>query len=132
MQPLNATLVCVITFRVAKEQEVKQLSSPVESALGAAEDLIGDLLDITIKSGKLDQYSCQYGTMLANPNAEFSALATQQKIDFKMIPHLCLLTLTLSCLDSDSELLTNAFTITQKGKLCSNKTVNGQVRIDVG
>lgn len=48
MQPLNAARLFASSLsEVAKEQEVKQLSSHIESALGAAEDLIGDLLDIS-------------------------------------------------------------------------------------
>lgn len=68
---------------------MKQLSSHIESALGAAEDLIGDLLDISrLESGKLETniHAIAVHDVLTNLNAEFSALARQQKIEFKMIP----------------------------------------------
>ena len=59
MQPLNAARLFASSLsEVAKDGEVHRLSSHIESALGAAEDLIGDLLDISrLESGKLDVHA---------------------------------------------------------------------------
>ncbi|NMU84370.1 hypothetical protein HKB16_15965, partial [Vibrio parahaemolyticus] len=47
MQPLNAARLFASSLsEVAKDSEAKKLSAHIESALEAAEDLIGDLLDI--------------------------------------------------------------------------------------
>ncbi len=48
MQPLsNARLFASVFNAGGENKREKQLSSHIESALGAAEDLIGDLLDIS-------------------------------------------------------------------------------------
>ncbi|MCV6038229.1 hypothetical protein OFP00_34650, partial [Escherichia coli] len=48
MQPLNAARLFASSLsEVAKDSEAKKLSAHIESALEAAEDLIGDLLDIS-------------------------------------------------------------------------------------
>ncbi|MFA0026780.1 sensor histidine kinase, partial [Vibrio sp. 10N.261.49.A5] len=71
--------------------------------------------------------------VLTNLNAEFSALATQQKIQFQMIP-------SSLFIHSDPKLLrrviqnflTNAFRYNPEGKVVLGaRRVNGQVRIDV-
>ncbi|OED79701.1 hybrid sensor histidine kinase/response regulator [Vibrio splendidus] len=137
MQPLNAARLFASSLsEVAKEQEVKQLSSHIESALGAAEDLIGDLLDISrLESGKLETniHAIAVHDVLTNLNAEFSALAIQQKIQFQMIP-------SSLFIHSDPKLLrrviqnflTNAFRYNPEGKVVLGaRRVNGQVRIDV-
>ncbi|TOM87813.1 hypothetical protein CGH67_29485, partial [Vibrio parahaemolyticus] len=56
MQPLNAARLFASSLsEVAKDSETRKLSAHIESALGAAEDLIGDLLDISrLESGKLE------------------------------------------------------------------------------
>ncbi|MBW3697297.1 hybrid sensor histidine kinase/response regulator [Vibrio sp. T187] len=137
MQPLNAARLFASSLsEVAKEQEVKQLSSHIESALGAAEDLIGDLLDISrLESGKLEVnvHGFAINDVFSNLNAEFSALAKQQKIDFEMIP-------STLFVKSDPKLLrrviqnflTNAFRYNPQGKvILGARRVNGQVRLDV-
>ncbi|KJY84197.1 histidine kinase [Vibrio galatheae] len=137
MQPLNAARLFASTLsEVAKETETKQLSHHIESALGAAEDLIGDLLDISrLESGKLDTHVHGFAIndVLSNLNAEFSALAKQQGIEFSMIPSQLLV-------ESDPKLLrrvvqnflTNAFRYNPKGKVVLGvRRVAGQARIDV-
>lgn len=137
MQPLNAARLFASSLsEVAKEQEVKQLSSHIESALGAAEDLIGDLLDISrLESGKLETnvHGFAINDVLSNLNAEFSALAGQQNIDFHMVP-------SSLFIQSDPKLLrrviqnflTNAFRYNPSGKVVLGaRRVNGRVRIDV-
>jgi CheY-like chemotaxis protein len=104
--------------------------------LGAAEDLIGDLLDISrLESGKLETnvHGFAVNDVLANLNAEFSALAKQQGIEFSMMPSQLLV-------KSDPKLLrrvvqnflTNAFRYSPKGKvLLGVRRVGGKARIDV-
>ncbi|WP_260261247.1 hybrid sensor histidine kinase/response regulator [Vibrio intestinalis] len=137
MQPLNAARLFASSLsEVAKEQETQKLATHIESALGAAEDLIGDLLDISrLESGKLDVnvYGFAINDVLANLNAEFSALAKQQGIEFAMIPSQLLV-------QSDPKLLrrvvqnflTNAFRYSPKGKvLLGVRRVGKQARIEV-
>ncbi len=122
MQPLNAARLFASSLsEVAKEPESKRLSTHIESALGAAEDLIGDLLDISrLESGKLEVHAHSFALVdvLANLNAEFSALAKQQGIEFHMMP-------SSLYVQSDPKLLrrvvqnflTNAFRYNPKGKV---------------
>jgi len=137
MQPLNAARLFASSLsEVANEPETKQLSRHIESALGAAEDLIGDLLDISrLESGKLDinVHGFAINDVLSNLNAEFSALAKQQGIEFTMIPSQLLV-------QSDPKLLrrvvqnflTNAFRYCPKGKVVLGvRRVAGKARIDV-
>ncbi|MDN3696423.1 response regulator [Vibrio genomosp. F6] len=137
MQPLNAArLFSSSLTEVAQDKEVKRLASYIESALEAGEDLIGDLLDISrLESGKMDVnvHSFAINDVLANLNADFSALAKQQGIDFHMMP-------SSLYVMSDPKLLrrvvqnflTNAFRYNPKGKVVLGvRRVKGQVRIDV-
>jgi Na+/proline symporter/signal transduction histidine kinase len=137
MQPLNAARLFASSLaEVARDDEVKRLSHHIESALSAAEDLIGDLLDISrLESGKLEIHPQNFAIkdVLANLNAEFSALARQQGVDFCMVP-------SSLYVRSDPKLLrrvvqnflTNAFRYNPNGKvLLGVRRINGKVRIDV-
>ncbi|NVJ57211.1 MAG: PAS-domain containing protein, partial [Vibrionaceae bacterium] len=137
MQPLNAARLFASSLsEVAKDDETKKLSHHIESALGAAEDLIGDLLDISrLESGKLDVniHSFEVNDVLSNLNAEFSALAKQQGVQFEMVPSSLIV-------QSDPKLLrrvvqnflTNAFRYNPNGKVVLGvRRVKGQVRIEV-
>ncbi|MCG6414390.1 PAS domain-containing hybrid sensor histidine kinase/response regulator [Vibrio fluvialis] len=137
MQPLNAARLFASSLaEVARDDQVKRLSHHIESALSAAEDLIGDLLDISrLDSGKLEIHPQSFAIkdVLANLNAEFSALARQQGVDFCMVP-------SSLYVRSDPKLLrrvvqnflTNAFRYNPKGKvLLGVRRINGKVRIDV-
>ncbi|MDF5617392.1 ATP-binding protein, partial [Vibrio parahaemolyticus] len=137
MQPLNAARLFASSLsEVAKDSEAKKLSAHIESALEAAEDLIGDLLDISrLESGKLEVnvHSFALNDVLSNLNAEFSALAKQQGIEFTMIPSSLMV-------KSDPKLLrrvvqnflTNAFRYNPNGKVALGvRRVKGRVRIDV-
>ncbi|KLV09701.1 hybrid sensor histidine kinase/response regulator [Photobacterium ganghwense] len=137
MQPLNAARLFASSLsEVAADKETRKLANHIESALGAAEDLIGDLLDISrLESGKLDihVHAFALNDVLANLNAEFSALAKQQGITFSMVP-------TSLVVQSDPKLLrrvvqnflTNAFRYSPSGKVVLGaRRINGQVRIDV-
>ncbi|WP_070969871.1 NahK/ErcS family hybrid sensor histidine kinase/response regulator [Vibrio sonorensis] len=137
MQPLNAARLFASSLsEVAVDKETKDLSHHIESALGAAEELIGDLLDISrLESGKLDVNVQSFAVkeVLNNLNAEFSALGKQQGIDFSMMPSELLV-------KSDPKLLrrvvqnflTNAFRYSPNGKVILGvRRHRGQVRIDV-
>ncbi len=137
MQPLNAARLFASSLsEVAKEEESKRLSHHIESALSAAEDLIGDLLDISrLESGKLEvnRQSFNVNDVLANLKAEFAALAQQQGIIFSTVP-------SSLYVHSDPKLLrriiqnflTNAFRYNPKGKVVLGvRRVAGKVRIDV-
>lgn len=137
MQPLNAARLFASSLsEVAKDQETNQLSRHIESALGAAEDLIGDLLDISrLESGKLDvnAHGFAINDVLSNLNAEFSALAKQQGIEFSMVS-------SQLVVHSDPKLLrrvvqnflTNAFRYSPKGKVVLGvRRVGQHARIEV-
>ncbi len=108
-------------LEVAKEAEVQKLAHHIESALGAAEDLISDLLDISrLESGKIDLHPHSFAIMdvLSNLNAEFSALAAKQGVQFSLVP-------SSLWVNSDPKLLrrviqnflTNAFRYNPNGKV---------------
>ena len=137
MQPLNAARLFASSLsEVAKEQESQRLAHHIESALSAAEDLIGDLLDISrLESGKLDihQRTFPIHTILTNLHAEFSALAKQQQILFDTVP--CSL-----YVQSDPKLLrrviqnflTNAFRYSPQGRVVLGmRRTKSKVRIEV-
>ncbi len=137
MQPLNAARLFASSLaEVAQEEESKRLSHHIESALSAAEDLIGDLLDISrLESGKLEVnfQSFKVNDVLANLKAEFEALARQQGINFSTVP-------SSLYVHSDPKLLrrviqnflTNAFRYNPKGKVVLGvRHIAGKVRIDV-
>ncbi|MGC9421951.1 hybrid sensor histidine kinase/response regulator [Vibrio sp.] len=137
MQPLNAARLFASSLsEVAKEEESKRLAHHIESALSAAEDLIGDLLDISrLESGKLDiqLQSFAIKDVFTNLDAEFSALAKQQAIEFHMVP-------SSLYVRSDPKLLrrvvqnflTNAFRYNPKGRVVLGvRRRQGKVRIDV-
>ncbi|MHC6528561.1 PAS domain-containing hybrid sensor histidine kinase/response regulator [Vibrio proteolyticus] len=137
MQPLNAARLFASSLsEVAKEDDSRTLALHIESALGAAEDLIGDLLDISrLESGKLEIHMHAFALrdVLANLDAEFSALARQQGIDFTLIP-------SGLFVNSDPKLLrrvvqnflTNAFRYNPHGKVVLGvRRCGQQVRIEV-
>ncbi|MEH0667338.1 hybrid sensor histidine kinase/response regulator [Vibrio scophthalmi] len=119
-----------------KESEAQRLAHHIESALGAAEDLIGDLLDISrLESGKLEVHIHPFALndVLSNLNAEFSALAKKQGIDFRMMP-------SDLVVESDPKLLrrvvqnflTNAFRYNPQGKVVLGvRRIQGEARIEV-
>ncbi|MDR9826414.1 PAS domain-containing hybrid sensor histidine kinase/response regulator [Vibrio sp. FNV 38] len=137
MQPLNAARLFASSLsEVADDREVRRLSGHIESALEAAEDLIGDLLDISrLESGKLEVHvrSFAIADVLKNLNAEFSALSKEHQIDFSMVP-------SSLWVKSDPKLLrrviqnflTNAFRYNPQGNVVLGvRRTNSTVRIEV-
>ncbi|MGR6832539.1 PAS domain-containing hybrid sensor histidine kinase/response regulator [Aliivibrio wodanis] len=137
MQPLNAARLFASSLsEVAKEAETKKISGHIESALGAAEELIGDLLDISrLEAGKLETHvqGFSLSSLFSNLEAEFGALAKQQGIEFSVIHSNVIV-------ESDPKLLrrvvqnflTNAFRYNPQGKVVLGaRRVEGKIRVDV-
>lgn len=122
MQPLNAArLFASFLSTVANDHETKKISSHIESALGAAEDLIVDLLDISrIESGKMDAKieNFELDEVFSTLAAEFGMIASKQGVQFCVQP-------TKLRICSDKRLLrrvlqnflTNAFRYNPKGRV---------------
>ncbi|WPC74350.1 hybrid sensor histidine kinase/response regulator [Vibrio porteresiae] len=137
MQPLNAARLFSSSLgELTLDAESKRLAHHIESALGAAEDLIGDLLDISrLESGKLEVYPQPFAVrdILDNLAAEFRALAKQQHIEFRVVP-------SSLYIISDPKLLrrviqnflTNAFRYCPNGKVVLGvRHVHDSVRVEV-
>jgi Na+/proline symporter/signal transduction histidine kinase len=137
MQPLNAARLFASSLSEAsRDDETRKLSSHIESALGAAEELIGDLLDISrLESGKLQANvrGFELSDVFDKLQAEFNAISIGQHIHFKVVSSSLLV-------KSDPKLLrrvlqnflTNAFRYNPEGTvLLGARRVNGRVRIDV-
>jgi len=137
MQPLNAArLFSSSLTEVAKEEETTKLAHHIESALGAAEDLIGDLLDVSrLEAGKLqvNVHPFPVSDVLNTLSAEFGALAHQQGIRFEVVN-------SDAVVVSDPKLLrralqnflTNAFRYNPNGKVVLGvRRKQGQLKIEV-
>ncbi|RWX53784.1 hybrid sensor histidine kinase/response regulator [Photobacterium chitinilyticum] len=137
MQPLNAArLFSSSLTEVAKEEETTKLAHHIESALGAAEDLIGDLLDVSrLEAGKLqvNVHPFPISDVLNTLSAEFGALAHQQGIRFEVVN-------SDAVVVSDPKLLrralqnflTNAFRYNPNGKVVLGvRRKQGQLKIEV-
>ncbi len=142
MQPLNAARLFASSLNeTASDDNTKQFSAHIESALGAAEDLIGDLLDISrLESGKVHTKIRPFALseVLNNLKAEFGVLAQQQGVEFDLVA-------TQVLVESDPKLLrrilqnllTNAFRYSQSEQQRSSKVLLGvrrygdEIRIEV-
>ncbi|PSW03511.1 PAS domain-containing hybrid sensor histidine kinase/response regulator [Photobacterium lipolyticum] len=137
MQPLNAArLFSSSLSEVAKGEETVKLSRHIESALGAAEELIGDLLDVSrLEAGKLqvNVHPFPIRDVLSILSAEFSALAKQQHIHFEVVN-------SDAVVISDPKLLrralqnflTNAFRYNPKGKVVLGvRRIKDKLQIEV-
>ena len=90
MQPLNAARLFASSLsEIATDGDVQRISTHIESALGAAEDLICDLLDISrLESGKMKARITEFDLdeVFSTLAAEFGVLANEQGIDFRVQP----------------------------------------------
>lgn len=122
MQPLNAArLFSSSLVEVNEGQQSARLAAHITSALSAAEDLIGDLLDVSrLEAGKLEAHivPLRVSDVLSVLQAEFGVLAQQQQLDFSVV-------MSEAVIVSDSKLLrrvlqnflTNAFRYNPKGRV---------------
>ncbi|MFD2175962.1 hybrid sensor histidine kinase/response regulator [Veronia pacifica] len=137
MQPLNAARLFAASLKeVAGDSEVTRISGHIHSALGAAEDLISDLLDISrLESGKVKTRISEFALddVFATLDAEFGVIADEQGISFRVRR-------TGLMVRSDRRLLrrvlqnflTNAFRYNPKGQvLLGARRLNGHCRIEV-
>ncbi|WP_105903410.1 hybrid sensor histidine kinase/response regulator [Vibrio gangliei] len=141
MQPLNAARLFASSLtETAQDDNTKQFSAHIESALGAAEDLISDLLDISrLESGKVptDVHCFALHEVLDKLDAEFSVLGAEHGVEFERVA-------TQLNVRSDPKLLrrvlqnllTNAFRYSQQegrtGRvLLGVRRIKDEVRIEV-
>ncbi len=137
MQPMNAARLFASSLsEMAEGKETQKMAGHIESALGAAEDLIGDLLDISrIESGKMKAKITDFelDEVFSTLAAEFGVIANQQGIDFRVQP-------TGLRIRSDRRLLrrilqnflTNAFRYNPDGRVLLGVRRHGtQCRIEV-
>ena len=122
MQPLNAArLFSSSLVEVSSDPQSARLAAHITSALSAAEDLIGDLLDASrLEAGKLEAHivPLRVSDVLSILQAEFGVLAQQQQIAFSVV-------MSEAVILSDSKLLrrvlqnflTNAFRYNPKGRV---------------
>ncbi len=88
MQPLNAARLFASSLsEIAHDADTQRISSHIESALGAAEDLICDLLDISrLESGKMKARISEFelNEVFSTLAAEFGMIAQGQVVDFRV------------------------------------------------
>ena len=137
MQPLNAARLfsAALSHQDALPSDAQELVKNLDSSLRSAEDLISDLLDISrLESGRITPH-CQpfaLGPWLEALGAEFTVLAEQQGIDFRLRS-------TSLNIISDPKLLrriiqnflTNAFRYANGNVLLGVRRQANKVRIDV-
>lgn len=138
MQPMNAArLFCSALGHQAHElpAETLQLVQHMDSALRSAEELIGDLLDISrLENGKVtpNRASFPLNELYGALGSEFAVLAKEQGLNFRVRG-------TALRVDSDIRLLrrvlqnflTNAFRYAQGPVLLGVRRAGGQLRLEV-
>lgn len=138
MQPLNAAR--LFTAALAQREEdlssdASQLVRHLDSSLRSAEDLISDLLDISrLENGRItpDVQPFALATLFAALGAEFTVLAQEQGVDFRVRSN-------AGWVHSDSKLLrrvlqnflTNAFRYAKGPVLLGVRQGNQHLRIEV-
>lgn len=138
MQPLNAARLFSAALSHqddALPREAKELVRHLDSSLRSAEDLIGDLLDISRLENR--RFSPQRKAFVLNSlfdtlGAEFRVLAAEQGVDFRLRG-------SRLRVDSDSKLLrrvlqnflTNAFRYAKGRVLLGVRRAGGQLRLEV-
>ena len=137
MQPLNAARLfsAALSHQEALPEDAQELVKNLDSSLRSAEDLISDLLDISrLESGRITPNSKPFalGPWLEALGAEFTVLAEQQGVDFRLRS-------TSLNVVSDPKLLrrivqnflTNAFRYANGSVLLGVRRQGEKVRIDV-
>ena len=137
MQPLNAARLfsAALSHQDALPSDAQELVKNLDSSLRSAEDLISDLLDISrLESGRITPQCKPFalGPWLEALGAEFTVLAEQQGIDFRLRK-------TSLNIVSDPRLLrrivqnflTNAFRYANGSVLLGVRRQAHSVRIDV-
>ncbi len=137
MQPLNAARLfsAALSHQDALPDDAQELVKNLDSSLRSAEDLISDLLDISrLESGRITPNCLPFalGPWLEALGAEFTVLAEQQGIDFRLRS-------TSLNINSDPKLLrrivqnflTNAFRYANGSVLLGVRRQGEKLRIDV-
>lgn len=137
LQPLNAAvLFCGALNQRLEEGELAAMGRRIEHALRSAEDLLGELLDISkLDAGALKPQLSDFDVyeLLQDLSVEFSALAQSNGLDFRSRPRHCVV-------HSDRQLLrrilqnflANAIRYTPSGQvLLGCRRQGGQLRIEV-
>ncbi|MBS7663262.1 PAS-domain containing protein [Pseudomonas lalucatii] len=138
MQPLNAARLFSAALSHQDEalpRETRELVRHLDSSLRSAEDLIGDLLDISrLENGRInpDRNAFVLNSLFDTLGAEFRVLAAEQGIDFRLRG-------SRLRIDSDSKLLrrvlqnflTNAFRYAKGRVLLGVRRRGGQLRLEV-
>ncbi len=137
LQPLNAARLFTSALSgKAQSAEVRELVEHIDSSLGAAEEIISTLLDISkLDAGALEPKIAAFpvNEMLRHLATDFSAIAKDQGLELHVVP-------SKAWVRSDSTLLrrvvqnflSNAIRYTPKGKiLLGCRRLKGYLRIEV-
>ncbi|MDP3813948.1 PAS domain-containing hybrid sensor histidine kinase/response regulator [Pseudomonas sp.] len=138
MQPLNAARLFSAALSHQDEAlpfDARELVHHLDSSLRSAEDLIGDLLDISrLENRRItpERTAFVLNTLFDTLGAEFKVLAAEQGVDFRLRG-------SRLRVDSDSKLLrrvlqnflTNAFRYAKGRVLLGVRRVGGQLRLEV-
>ena len=138
LQPLNAArlFTSALQNKVITE-EARELASHLDSALGAAEEIISTLLDISkLDAGALepDITTFPINDMLRHLATEFSAIAADQQLSLKVVPSSGWVTSDAKLLRrAVQNLLSNAIRYTNSGGrvLLGCRRLKGYLRIEV-
>lgn len=137
MQPLNAARLfsASLSHQPALPDEAMDLVRNLDSALGSAEDLISDLLDISrIESGRINAnvQPFELEPWLEGIGAEFKVLAQQQGIDFRLRNNNVKISSDVRLLRRIVQnFLTNAFRYAQGQVLLAARRRGDQLRLEV-
>jgi CheY-like chemotaxis protein/anti-sigma regulatory factor (Ser/Thr protein kinase) len=137
LQPLNAARLFTSALSgKALEGETRELVGHIDSSLGAAEEIISTLLDISkLDAGALEPDISTFclNDLLRHLATEFSAIAKDQGLELHVVP-------CSAWIRSDAKLLrrviqnflSNAIRYTESGKILMGcRRLNGYLRIEV-
>ncbi|MBS3802908.1 MAG: hybrid sensor histidine kinase/response regulator [Oleiphilaceae bacterium] len=137
LQPLNAARLFTSALSGKPQStEARELVNHIDSSLGAAEEIISTLLDISkLDAGALEPKISHFpiNEILKHLAAEFSVIAADQNLELEIVP-------STAWVNSDSKLLrrvvqnflSNAIRYTPKGRiLLGCRRLRGYLRIEV-